>query len=157
MLHFKFRSLERPAYFQRKLRGPRRVAVHADRLDIGTCRKPGDSSQHFFRIVDDRTRLSARHQSAVSTIRAVSERFTRRLKSHGLRCGKQLRLGEAEQDQRSICRRDGSRDCIRDPAVADGYVVQGAVRLDVQQANALIRGHNCERLDLANNQICYLG
>src|SRR5262245_57800138 len=99
MLHFKFRSLERPAYFQRKLRGPRRVAVHADRLDIGTRGKAGHSSQNLRRVMNNRTRFASRHQSAVSTIRAVGERFTGCLKSGGPPGRDKLGAWEADQNQ----------------------------------------------------------
>ena len=102
MLHFKFRSLERRAYFRGKLRGPRRVAVHADRLHIWTRGKAAHPSQNLLRIMNDRTRFASRHQGAVSTIRAVGERFTGRVKSGGPPGRYKLGAWEADQNQGSI-------------------------------------------------------
>ena len=130
--------------------------MHADSVDIRTRGKTGDSSQHFYRVMDDRTRFRSRHQRAIGTIRAISESFPGRLEPGGPSCRDELGARQAEQNQRSVCRSDSSRDCIGDPAIADGDVVQSTVGLDVHQANALAGGNGRERLNLANDQICYL-
>ena len=131
--------------------------MHADRLNIRARSKADDSSQHVLRIVDDGAWFGARHQSAVRTISTIRKCLPGCPKAGGLRCGYKLGLWKAEEDQGAIDRDDASRDCVRHTAIVYGDVVQRAVGLDVLQANALIRGDTRERLNLANDQICYLG
>ena len=61
-------------------------------------------------VMDDRAGGVSRHQRAVGFVGAIGEDFRRDAETGGSAGGEDLRVGEAEEDERAIERGDGAGD-----------------------------------------------
>ena len=130
--------------------------MHANRVHVQTLCKRHDPDEDLIGIMNDGARLCTRHERSVRPIRSIRERLARGAQACRDSSRGELRLGQAEEYERGIDGGDREGNGVCDTPIANGDVVQRAVRLDVLQAGAGLRGNRRERVNLTNYEICNL-
>jgi hypothetical protein len=98
-------------------------------------------------------RSRARNQPAVIQVISIGENFARGLQVMSLAGARKLALVRRKQDQLRIDRCDGASDCIGEFCVADGHVIERAVRLHMVRSHIQCGGDRLKNSELISYRV----
>lgn len=133
-----------------------RVAAYADsfaikRIDMPRVDDRKRLSDSHIDIFDHRAGRAARSETGVGQIATIGKRFMCNLQPGTDAGARQLAVGQADENQLIIEIAYDGGDRVGELPIVCGLVVQGAMRFDVDQSNALGFGQGTETLQLLAN------